>query len=148
MGEKWDHILMGEVLEQVVKASGWKKGGKKKNRGWGMAFYERGTPEGKASAAITLEKEGTVNILTGVPDVGPGYYTICQQMVCETLGLRPEQVAVSFKETDSLPLDHGTGGSKQNNNSDKAIYQTSREVPQKIIIFATRQVRCVVGELD
>ena len=102
MGEKWNHILMGEVLERVVKASGW-KGGKKKNRGWGMAFYERGTPEGKASAAITLEKDGKVNILTGVPDVGPGYYTICQQMVCETLGLRPEQVGVSFKDTDSLP---------------------------------------------
>ena len=47
MGEKWNHILMGEVLERVVKASGWKKGGEKKNRGWGMALYDRGTPEGK-----------------------------------------------------------------------------------------------------
>jgi hypothetical protein len=37
-----------------------------------MAFYERGTPEGRASSAITLEKDGKVNILTGVPDVGPG----------------------------------------------------------------------------
>ena len=132
MGEKWNHILMGEVLERVVKASGW-KGGKKKNRGWGMAFYERGTPEGKASAAITLEKDGKVNILTGVPDVGPGYYTICQQMVCETLGLRPEQVGVSFKDTDSLPFDPGTGGSKQTNTSGHAVYQAAREVREKLI---------------
>ena len=27
MGEKWSHILMGEVLERIVKTSGWKKGG-------------------------------------------------------------------------------------------------------------------------
>jgi len=51
MGEKWSDILMGEVLERVVKTSGWKKGGAKKNRGWGMALYDRGTPEGKASSA-------------------------------------------------------------------------------------------------
>jgi CO/xanthine dehydrogenase Mo-binding subunit len=37
MGEKWNHILMGEVLERVAKASGWKRGAKK-NRGWGMAL--------------------------------------------------------------------------------------------------------------
>jgi CO/xanthine dehydrogenase Mo-binding subunit len=30
MGEKWSDILMGEVLERVVKTSGWKKGGAKK----------------------------------------------------------------------------------------------------------------------
>ena len=54
MGEKWSHILMGEVLERIVKTSGWKKGGAKKNRGWGMALYDRGTPEGKASSALTL----------------------------------------------------------------------------------------------
>ena len=63
MGEKWTDILMGEVLERVVKASGWKKNGKA-NRGWGMALYDRGTPEGKASSALTLEADGKVNILT------------------------------------------------------------------------------------
>ena len=113
MGEKWNHILMSEVLERVAKASGWKKTSRKKNRGWGMALYERGTPEGKASAAITLEADGKANILTGVPDVGPGFYTVIQQMVCETLGIAPQQVVVSFKDTDSLPFDPGTGGSKQ-----------------------------------
>jgi CO/xanthine dehydrogenase Mo-binding subunit len=147
MGEKWNHILMGEVLERVVKASGWKKGGKRKNRGWGMAFYERGTPEGKASAAITLEKDGKVNILTGVPDVGPGYYTICQQMVCETLGLRPEQVAVSFKDTDSLPFDPGTGGSKQTNTSGHAVYQAACEVREKLINLAASELGCKPEEI-
>jgi CO/xanthine dehydrogenase Mo-binding subunit len=142
MGEKWNHILMSEVLERVAKASGWKRTSRKKNRGWGMALYERGTPEGKASAAITLESNGMANILTGVPDVGPGFYTVIQQMVCETLGIAPDRVIVSFKDTDSLPFDPGTGGSKQTNTSGHAVHKAAREVREKLILLAARELGC------
>jgi CO/xanthine dehydrogenase Mo-binding subunit len=147
MGEKWNDILMGEVLERVVKTSGWKKGGAKKNRGWGMALYDRGTPEGKASSALTLEADGKVNILTGVPDVGPGYYTISQQMVCETLGLPPEKVGVVFKDTDSLPFDPGTGGSKQTNTSGHAVNKSADEAREKLITLAARELGCQPDEI-
>ena len=142
MGEKWSDILMSEVLERVVKTSGWKKGGERKNRGWGMALYDRGTPEGKASSALMLEADGKVNILTGVPDVGPGYYTVSQQMVCETLGLPPEKVGVVFKDTDSLPFDPGTGGSKQTNTSGHAVNQSAHEVREKLVALAARELGC------
>jgi CO/xanthine dehydrogenase Mo-binding subunit len=147
MGEKWTDILMGEVLERVVKTSGWKKNGAKKNRGWGMALYDRGTPEGKASSALTLEADGRVNILTGVPDVGPGYYTVSQQMVCETLGLPPEKVGVVFKDTDSLPFDPGTGGSKQTNTSGHAVNQSAHEVREKLVALAARELGCHPEEI-
>jgi len=147
MGERWSHILMGEVLERIVKTSGWKKGGAKKNRGWGMALYDRGTPEGKASSALTLESDGRVSILTGVPDVGPGYYTVSQQMVCEALGLPPEKVGVVFKDTDSLPFDPGTGGSKQTNTSGHAVNQSAREVREKLIALAARELGCQPAEI-
>jgi CO/xanthine dehydrogenase Mo-binding subunit len=147
MGEKWTDILMGEVLERVVKTSGWKKDGAKRNRGWGMALYDRGTPEGKASSALTLEADGKVNILTGVPDVGPGYYTVSQQMVCETLGLPPEKVGVVFKDTDSLPFDPGTGGSKQTNTSGHAVKQSADEVREKLINLAARELGCQPDEI-
>jgi CO/xanthine dehydrogenase Mo-binding subunit len=148
MGEKWSHILMGEVLERIVKTSRWKKSGAKKNHGWGMALYDRGTPEGKASSALTLEADGKVNILTGVPDVGPGYYTISQQMVCEALGLPPEKVGVVFKDTDSLPFDPGTGGSKQTNTSGHAVNQSAREVREKLIALAARDLGCRPEEIE
>lgn len=147
MGEKWNHILMGEVLERIARASRWKKNGARKNHGWGMALYERGTPEGKASAAITLENGGKANILTGVPDVGPGFYTVIQQMVCETLGLPPARVTVSFKDTDSLPFDPGTGGSKQTNTSGHAVYKAAREVREKLLMIAARQLGCKPEEV-
>jgi CO/xanthine dehydrogenase Mo-binding subunit len=148
MGEKWSNILMGEVLERAVKTSGWKRNGVKKHRGWGMALYDRGTPEGKASSALILESGGKVDILTGVPDVGPGYYTVSQQMVCETLGLPPEKVGVVYRDTDSLPFDPGTGGSKQTNTSGHAVYQSAREVRDKIIALAARELGCKPEEIQ
>ncbi len=148
MGEKWNHILMGEVLERAAKASGWRKGGQRKNRGWGMALYERGAPEGRASTAITLEADGKVNILTGVPDVGPGYYTITQQIVCEVLGLPPERVGVKFEDTDSLPFDPGTGGSKQTNTSAHAVYKAAREVLEKLVNLAAGKFGCKPEEIQ
>ena len=147
MGEKWNDILMGEVLDRIVKTSGWKKGGAKKNHGWGIALYDRGTPEGKASSALILEADGKVNILTGVPDVGPGYYTVSQQMVCETLGLPPEKVGVVFKDTDSLPFDPGTGGSKQTNTSGHAVNKSAHEVREKLIALAARELGCQPEEI-
>jgi CO/xanthine dehydrogenase Mo-binding subunit len=148
MGEKWQHILAGETLERAVKASGWKKSSAKKNRGLGVAMYERGAPEGKASTALTLETDGKVNILTGVPDVGPGYYTIIQQIVCEVLGLAPQRVGVKFEDTDSLPFDPGTGGSKQTNTSAHAVYKAAREVREKLVVLAARELGCKPDDIQ
>jgi carbon-monoxide dehydrogenase large subunit len=147
MGEKWQHILVGETLERAVQASGWKKGPRKRNHGWGIALYERGAPEGKASTALTLESDGRVTILTGVPDVGPGYYTVIQQIVCEVLGLQPQQVGIKFEDTDSLPFDPGTGGSKQTNTSAHAVYKAAREVRKKLLALAARDLACKPEEI-
>lgn len=148
MGEKWSDILMGEVLERAVKAAGWRKSGVKKNRGWGMALYDRGTPEGKASSALILQADGKIDILTGVPDVGPGYYTVSQQMVCEALGLPPEKVGVVFKDTDSLPFDPGTGGSKQTNTSGHAVNLSALELREKLVGLAARELGCEPGDIQ
>jgi CO/xanthine dehydrogenase Mo-binding subunit len=85
MGDKWDHIYARQTFEQAVNASGWGRNKPGKNCGRGMAVYERGAPTGKASAAITIETDGSITLLTGCPDIGTGFYTVAQQIVCETL---------------------------------------------------------------
>ncbi|MBI2361497.1 MAG: xanthine dehydrogenase family protein molybdopterin-binding subunit [Deltaproteobacteria bacterium] len=142
MGEKWQHIRVRETFERAVKASGWGKSRPGENCGRGVALYERGAPTGKASAAITLEKDGTVTVLTGCPDVGPGFYTIVQQIVSETLGAPPKLVRVRFEDTDSLPYDPGTGGSKSTNTSGHAAYKAAREVRERLLGVAARKLAC------
>ena len=83
-GQKWQNILVRDTLAKAVKASGWDKP-KAKNVGRGVAIYERGTGAGKSGAAITVEADGRVTVMTGVPDVGPGIHTVVQQIVSEVL---------------------------------------------------------------
>ena len=57
-------------------------------------------------------------------------------------GLPPEKVGVVFKDTDSLPFDPGTGGSKQTNTSGHAVNQSAHEVREKLINLAARELGC------
>ncbi len=142
MGEKWQHISVRETLRKAVAASGWGRSRPKKYCGRGLALYERGTPGGKASAAITIEADGRITLLTGVPDVGPGFYTVVQQIVCETLAVSPDRVQVRFEDTDSLPYDPGTGGSKSTNTSGHAAYKAAREMRERLMAVAARKLGC------
>jgi CO/xanthine dehydrogenase Mo-binding subunit len=147
MGDRWQHILIRETLAKAVEASGWSRKRPAKHYGRGVALYERGTPVGKASAAISIDGEGRVTVLTGVPDVGPGIYTIIQQIASETLGVAPDQVQVRFEDTDSLPFDPGTGGSKTTNTSGHAAYKAAREVREKLIAMAAHRFGCAPAEV-
>ena len=146
-GEKWQHICVRETLEKAVVASSWGRSRSKKYYGRGVALYERGTPSGKASAAISLDADGKITLLTGVPDVGPGFYTVVQQIVSETLGVPTKNVQVRFEDTDSLPYDPGTGGSKSTNTSGHAAYKAARELREKLTILAARNLACAPQEV-
>jgi CO/xanthine dehydrogenase Mo-binding subunit len=147
MGEKWQHVLARETFQKAVQLSGRHKRRPKKNRGFGVALYERGVPSGEANAAVTLDGDGRVTILTGVPDVGPGFYTIIQQFASETLGIPPTDVRVRFEDTDSLPYDPGTGGSKSTNTSGHAAYKAARELRDKLAVLAAEKLRCAVEDV-
>ncbi len=105
-------------------------------------MYERGAPGGKASAALILDADGRITILTGVPDVGPGVYTVIQQIVAETLGIALDRTRIQVEDTDSLPYDPGTGGSKSTNTSGHAAYKAARELRDKLIALAARKLGC------
>lgn len=142
MGEKWNNVLVRETFERAVKASGWGRTQPGKNCGRGVALYERGAPTGKASAAITIETDGSITLLTGCPDIGTGFYTVAQQIVSETLGVPPDRVKIRFEDTDSLPYDPGTGGSKSTNTSGHAAYKAAREVRERLVGLAAQQLGC------
>ena len=95
-----------------------------------------------------MKADGKVNILTGVPDVGPGYYTVSQQMVCETLGLPPEKSVWYFKDTDSLPFDPGTGGSKQTEYFGHAVNPVRARSARDNSRLAARELGCQPEEIQ
>ena len=140
-GQKLQNILAHETLEKAVAASGWKKP-KAKNVGRGVAVYERPSGAGRSGAAITIESDGRVAVLVGVPDVGPGIHTVVQQIVSEVLEVKRERVNVRVEDTDSSPYDSGTGGSKSTNSVGHAAYQAASEIKEKVIALAVARIGC------
>ncbi|MGH7832479.1 MAG: xanthine dehydrogenase family protein molybdopterin-binding subunit [Candidatus Binatia bacterium] len=145
-GQKLQHTVAHETLEKAVAASGWEKS-KGKNVGRGVAIYERPSGAGRSGAAITVEADGKVTVLVGVPDVGPGIHTIVQQIVSEILEVGAERVAVCVEDTDSSPYDSGTGGSKSTNSVGHAGYQAASEIKEKIIALAAGRIGCKPEEI-
>jgi CO/xanthine dehydrogenase Mo-binding subunit len=140
-GQKLQNILANETLKKAVDASGWKKP-KGKNIGRGVAVYERPSGAGRSGAAITIESDGSVSVLLGVPDVGPGIHTVVQQIVSEILDVGRERVNVRVEDTDSSPYDSGTGGSKSTNSVGHAAYQAAAETKEKIMALAAGRMGC------
>jgi putative selenate reductase molybdopterin-binding subunit len=145
-GQKLQNILAHETLDKAVDASGWKKP-KSKNVGRGVAVYERPSGAGRSGAAITIEADGKVTVLVGVPDVGPGIHTVVQQIVSEVLEADRERVTVRVEDTDSSPYDSGTGGSKSTNSVGRAGYQAASEIKEKIISLAAARIGCRPDEI-
>jgi len=142
LGQQLKNICAAESLRQAVAVSTWRRVKPTAFYGRGLAMYERGAGTGRSSAALSLDAEGKVLVLTGVPDCGPGIYTIIRQIVSETLGVKIEQVQVRAYDTDTVPYDTGIGGSKATNTAGHAAYQAAQKTRAKLIVLAAKQLGC------
>lgn len=145
-GQKLQGILAHETLKKAVDTAGWRKP-KGKNVGRGVAVYERPSGAGRSGAAITIDADGHVDVLVGVPDVGPGIHTVVQQIVGEILETSLDRVDVGVADTDRSPYDAGTGGSKSTNSVGRAGFQAAAEIKEKIIALAAARIGCKAAEI-
>ena len=53
-----------------------------------------------ASCEVRLLRDGSVEVLSSVQDIGTGIVTVLAQVVAEELGLRPEDVTIRIGDTD------------------------------------------------
>ncbi len=63
-----------------------------------------------SSAMVRINKGGSVEIMSGVQDIGTGTKTILAQVVAEELGLKAEEITVKIGDTN-YPDGPGSGGS-------------------------------------
>lgn len=82
----------------------------KKGMGMAQATWPR-LVDIDSTAEVRLHKDGTVEIRSGVQDIGTGTRTILAQVVAEELGLAPEYIGVHIGDT-YFPDGPASGGSK------------------------------------
>lgn len=89
------------------------------------------------SAQVNLNEDGTVTLVTGSVDIGPGAkYSSIPQIVAEELGLHVHQVILSSCDTDISPYDHGDGGSRMTFSVGRVAQLAAEDARRRILARA------------
>jgi aerobic carbon-monoxide dehydrogenase large subunit len=84
-----------------------------KLRGIGLSnSIERAAGSGYEGAEIRFDRAGTVTVFSGAVTQGQGHETIFKQLVCERLGVAPEDISYVQGDTEKVFFGEGTGGSR------------------------------------
>ena len=125
-------IGMVETLEAMYNHPHWKAPLEGPNRGRGAAvgFWMNGGAE--SSCTISVNADGTINLVEGSADIGGTRAAVAMQ-AAEELGIRAEDVYPSVVDTDSIGYTSGTGGSSVTFKTGWAAYQAAHHLKEQMI---------------
>ena len=122
-------------------------GSKKRGLGMSMLIY-RGGPGGQSSAQVRLNRDGRIELVTGLMDVGEGATTALAQMTAESLGGAFEDVVPVFADTATTPRAPNTAGSTATFSTGTAIVQAASQIRARLLEAASLAMDVPIGVLD
>ena len=150
---------LGECLDIVERASGWRerRGRLPKGRGLGMAcsHYVSGsakpvhwTGEPHAVVNLKLDFDGGITILTGAADIGQGSSTLLAQTVAEVLALPLHWITVIANDSAVTPKDNGSYSSRVSFMVGNAALGAARELRQTLVAAAARKLEVAIADIE
>ena len=156
IGAKISSCGARECLEEAVKRVSWKgprpsRGPRKRGLGLAMAVHFTGAramgPE-TAGAFIKMNKDGTVQVLSGTIEMGNGSDTTLSQICAEALGVRVEDVKIVNGDTSVNPYGWGVRGSRTTTIDGMATRLASLEARGMLFKGAAELLECDAADLD
>jgi carbon-monoxide dehydrogenase large subunit len=106
--------------------------GRGKLRGFGISnTIERAAAGGFEAAEIRFDRGGTVTLLSGSITQGQGHETVYKQLLCDRLGIHPDQVRYLQGDTDKVAIGEGTGGSRTATLGGSAVHLATERIVTK-----------------
>jgi len=110
--------------------------------GFGISnTIERAAAGGFEAAEIRFDRGGTATLLSGSITQGQGHETVYKQLLCDRLGIHPDQVHYVQGDTDKVAIGEGTGGSRTATIGGSAVYLAT----ERIVTKAKRVAAAVLG---
>lgn len=97
-------------------------------------------PETESSAAVKLDVDGSVAVLTGVTDQGGGQWSTVAHIASEVLGVPIEQVSVVAADTEATPYERGTGASETTYRVGNIVRQAAEDARRKLVQLAAARL--------
>jgi len=140
-----------ECIESVKEKLNWDvKRGKRNRRGVGMAsliHVAGGARVYKSDGhgmSIKVDEHGNVDVLSGGTDQGQGSSTVLSQIIAEALGFRPEDVSLTFGDTELCLWDAGTHASRHTFIAGNAALMACEKVKKQILEMAVEHMPGIV----
>src|SRR5580658_10184521 len=120
-----------------------------KLRGFGFSnTIERSAAAGLEGAEIRFDRTGSVSIFSGSINQGQGHETAFKQVVCDRLGLDPNEVTYIQGDTDQVFFAEGTGGSRSAAFSGSAFTLAAEKIETKGKAIAANMLKVGVADVN
>jgi CO/xanthine dehydrogenase Mo-binding subunit len=154
------NVAIRDCIEQGALAFDWRNryardpGSGRIRRGVGMAcvahkngMRANGTSPEHTSMVMKMNEDGTCVLNTALQELGCGLCTAIGLIAAETLGISPEQIAVTEADTETSPYDFGTVGSRVTYNCGACAMETAGLLREKIMEAAARVFNVNIGDI-
>jgi xanthine dehydrogenase YagR molybdenum-binding subunit len=139
--DKTDEHPVRRVERQIVRESAlWKSrnpvagadnGPIKRGVGFAQSVWYRFVSMG-SNAEVRIHKDGSVEVLSGVQDIGSGIRTVMAQILAEQFGIPPSQISVKVGDTNYTPGPE-SGGSVTTLSLTPAVRDAAWQASQKFL---------------
>lgn len=134
-GPKFKRIGYLETVEAVQKSEHYlsppPRSGDGKLRGRGVATGFWFNAAFQSSATVSINTDGTANVVTGSPDIG-GSRASCAMIAAEVLGLTAQDIHPVVADTESIGHTDTTGGSRVTFATGLAVYQAAQDAIEQL----------------
>ncbi|AXK80255.1 xanthine dehydrogenase family protein molybdopterin-binding subunit [Pseudolabrys taiwanensis] len=127
------------------KAEAQKRG---KLRGLGLSYtIERAGAASLEGAEVRIDKSGTATLFSGSNSQGQGHETVFKQLVCDRLGLDPNEAYYIQGDTDEVFFGEGTGGSRSSSLAGSAFHLATEKIVTKARAIAAHMLQIEEADL-
>jgi CO/xanthine dehydrogenase Mo-binding subunit len=136
-------------LLRAAKEIGWHKRDNQPNRGKGLAccMKDGGGTYKVASAAVKMNADGSIILLTGTVEIGQGARTALSQIVAEELSVPLSRVTVAQLDTDVTPYDVNTNASSSTVVMGLSVQRAAQDLKRQLLRHAAKVLQVPPGRL-
>jgi carbon-monoxide dehydrogenase large subunit len=119
-----------------------------KLRGLGLSnTIERAGAASLEGAEVRFDRSGTVTLYSGSNSQGQGHETVFKQLVCDRLGLDPNETQYIQGDTDEVFFGEGTGGSRSATLAGSAFHMATEKIVAKARKIAAHMLKVEESDL-
>lgn len=147
-GQPFRRIGLAELIETARRHPAWTDplpAGPGRGRGVAVGYWMNNA--GTSACQLTLNSDGTVNLVTGSVDL-TGTRTAMAQIVAEELGLQTTAVNSSVGDTESVAFTDGTGGSRTTFATGVAVHNGTVALREELQRRAARLLEAAAEDVE